>query len=322
MNLNYIKINKTETSILDKEHLEISYQVFGKPIGEAAIILVNHALTGNSLITGKEGWWQSLIGKNQTIDPKFYTILAFDIPGNGFDGKTENLITDYKNFNTKEIAKLFWLALNKLNIEKLHCVIGGSLGGAIAWEMVLLKPKNIEILIPIACTNKASDWLIGNVFVQDAILNHSKNPIEDARMHAMLLYRTPDAIQEKFQNEYNQDKNVFDVECWLLHHGNKLKNRFALKSYKLMNHLLKTIGADLTENKMVDFLKETTTKIHMISVDTDYMFTEKEQYNTYTFIKKRYKNIQYNKIQSIHGHDAFLIEYQQLHHLLNQHFKN
>ena len=110
------------------------------------------------------------------------------------------------------------------------------------------------------------------------------------------------------------------MESWLKHHGEKLKNRFERASYKLMNHLLKTIGNHLSEKDFETFLQKTNTKIHIISVDSDYMFTEKEQCETYQFIKNQYEKARYNTIKSIHGHDAFLIEFNQLHTILNRYF--
>jgi homoserine O-acetyltransferase len=49
------------------------------------LVLVNHALTGNSQVVGDNGWWNDLIGVNKTIDTTKYTVLAFNVPGNGFD---------------------------------------------------------------------------------------------------------------------------------------------------------------------------------------------------------------------------------------------
>ena len=72
--------------------LPLFYQVFGKPIGNAPIVLVNHALTGNSQVTEENGWWGDLIGENKTINTNEFTVLAFNIPGNGYDGLKENQI--------------------------------------------------------------------------------------------------------------------------------------------------------------------------------------------------------------------------------------
>jgi homoserine O-acetyltransferase len=296
--------------------INLSFQTFGLPIGMAPIVLVNHALTGNSNVAGENGWWNDVVGENKVIDTKKYTVIAFNIPGNGYDNDMENLIENYKSFTTKDIASLFWKGLEYLKINQLFAVIGGSLGGAIAWEMAFIKPNAIQNLVPIATNWKANDWLIGNVLVQDAILNNSKNPIHDARLHAMLLYRTPESLTVKFNSERNHNQNSYKVESWLLHHGEKLTNRFELSAYKLMNHLLKTIGENTTEKDLQDFAKISPTKIHQIAVNSDYFFVPNENIKTHNLLSSLTKNLTYHEINSIHGHDAFLIEYERLNHIL------
>lgn len=111
MGLQSIVISPSAIDFNTSKNFNITYQLFGKPLGTAPIVLVNHALTGNSLVAGTSGWWNQLIGKNSTINTEHFTILAFDIPGNGYDDINENLIKNYKYFSTKIIAKLFWKAL-------------------------------------------------------------------------------------------------------------------------------------------------------------------------------------------------------------------
>ncbi|KGO88300.1 alpha/beta fold hydrolase [Flavobacterium suncheonense] len=303
-----------------KRWLPLYFQAFGQPIGTAPVVLVNHALTGNSQVTGENGWWNALIGTEKTIDTDFYTIIAFNIPGNGFGGQAENLIQNYKDFTTKDIALLFWEGLQFLGIHRLFAVIGGSLGGGIAWEMGFLKPNHIENLIPVASDWKASDWLIANVLVQDKILNNSEKPVHDARLHAMLLYRTPQSFKAKFNRSKNENQELYQIESWLLHHGEKLESRFALESYKLMNHLLKTIGESTNCGQFIGFAKQTTANIHLIAVDSDYFFTADENRETYEILKRVNSNVSYHEIQSLHGHDAFLIEFEQLNAILKNTF--
>lgn len=291
--------------------LSITYQKFGKPIGSAPVVLVNHALTGNSNVTGKEGWWNDLIGENKIIDTSYYTVIAFNIPGNGYDENANNLIVNYKDFTVRDFARIFWEGLFILKIDSLFSIIGGSLGGVLAWEMGILFPEKVAHLIPIASDWKATDWVIANVLIQDQILNNSLNPVADARTHAMLLYRTPQSINLKFQRNKNNLVD-FKVENWLHNHGIKLKNRFQLASYKLMNHLLKT--NDITRGRQ-DFLviaKTIIANIHLIAVDTDYFFIADENKETFELLKAIKENIYYHEIKSIHGHDAFLIEFDQL----------
>jgi len=133
--------------------------VFGKALGTAPIVLVNHALTGNSDVAGKDGWWKDLVGKNKVVDTNTYSVLAFNIPGNGFDGF---IIDNYKDFVARDIASLFLIGLERLKTGKVFATIGGSLGGGIAWEMAVLNPDFTENLIAVATDWKATDWLIGN----------------------------------------------------------------------------------------------------------------------------------------------------------------
>ncbi len=295
-------------------YLPLFYQTFGQSIGSAPIVVVNHALTGNSNVTGENGWWNDLIGENKIIDTNYFTIIAFNIPGNGFDKNAENLISNYQDFTIRDIASVFWKGLFFLNVNQVFSIIGGSLGGAIAWEMAVLQPNKIQNLIPIATDWKATDWVIANVLIQDQILNNSKNPIADARLHAMLLYRTPQSINQRFKRE--QSDHVFHIENWLTNHGEKLKNRFQFQSYKLMNYLLKTNDISRNRKDFLSVVNEIQSAIHIISVDTDYFFIANENQETYRQLKTIKQNVFYNEIKSIHGHDAFLIEFNQLNEIL------
>ena len=297
------------------EETSVFYQTFGQKLGAAPIVLVNHALTGNSNITGLNGWWNDFVGENKTINTDFFTIIAINIPGNGFDGDTANLINNYKDFTIRDIANVYWKTLFSLNITELFAVVGGSLGGAIAWEMAVLEPQKIQNLIPIATDYKATDWMIANVLLQDNILNNSVTPIEDARTHAMLLYRTPQSLNNRFKNEIINNK--YKVENWLNYHGEALKKRFQLSAYKLMNHLLKTNNITRNRASFIEIATKIASNIHLVSVDTDLFFTPDENIATYKELEKIRKNIFYHEIKSIHGHDAFLIEYEQLNNLLS-----
>lgn len=187
--------------------------------------------------------------------------------------------------------------------------------------MAFLRPNAIQNLIPIATNWKSTDWLIANVLVQDVILNNSNNPIHDARLHAMLLYRTPQSLKQKFNTQKEENKELYQIESWLLHHGEKLQSRFQLSAYKLMNHLLKTIGNQMTSVALELFIKQTKANIHLIAVNSDCFFTADENKETYTKLKNITTNIHYYEIDSIHGHDAFLIEFKQLNHFLKDIFK-
>jgi len=301
--------------------INLSYQLFGCALHSAPVVLVNHALTGNSNVAGSQGWWDNLIGPNKPIDTNHFTVLAFNIPGNGYDGQVNNLIQNYKDFIARDVAKLFLSGLDALGIHQLFAVIGGSLGGGIAWEMAALKPKITKHLIPVASDWKSTDWIIANCLIQEQFLVNSKRPIQDARMHAMLCYRTPESLKNRFQRSQNEEFNLFNIETWLIHHGNKLQKRFQLSAYKLMNHLLKTIDITTNRGPASEVLKTIEAEIHIIGIDSDLFFVSEENTSTLKLLQPKLTNVSYHEITSIHGHDAFLIEYDQMDAIIKQIFQ-
>lgn len=319
--LNYIELSNFLTSTSAKQNITLSYQVFGKTLHTAPIVVVNHALTGNSNVSGHDGWWQSIVGEGKTIDTTKYTVISFNIPGNGYDNKPENLIENYKDFVARDIAKIFLQGLQQLNITSIFALVGGSLGGGIAWEMAVIKPNLCKHLIVIASDWKATDWLIANCQIQEQLLTNSSNPVHDARMHAMLCYRTPESFKARFKRSKNEDLKIFNVESWLLHHGKKLQERFQLSAYKLMNQLLKTIDVTKGREDAITVLDKIESNITIIGVDSDLFFTAEENRETQKKLAATHPNVTYNEIHSVHGHDAFLIEFDQLKTIIEPIFK-
>lgn len=287
-------------------NLPLSYQTFGKKLHSAPIVLINHALTGNSNVAGENGWWKEIVGKNKPINLNQFTVICFNIPGNGFD---DFYIENHQDFTLQDIARIFIEGLKALEISKLHCIIAGSIGGSIGWELLALEPKITNIFIPIATDYKTSDWLFAQCFVQKNLLESSEKPLEKARIHAMLCYRTPESLNLRFKREKLKN-GTFKSYDWLDYHGNALKKRFSLKAYQLVNHLL--ININVSEEK----LSKIEANIHLISIDSDLFFPAFEIKKTFEFLNNKNKNVHYHEMQSIHGHDAFLMEYEQLSHIL------
>jgi len=313
MMLKHLQIDPIETHSGASYHLPLSYEVIGKPLHSAPIILINHALTGNSNVAGENGWWSALIGPNKCIDTKQYTVLAFNIPGNGYDG---TYVQNYLDFVAQDIARIFLMGLEALEITRVYAIMGGSLGGGIGWEMAALNPNITENLIPIAADWQSSDWLIANCRVQEQILNNSNDPVHDARLHAMLCYRTPGSFRDRFDRSINSDLGIFNVESWLLHHGNKLRDRFSLEAYKLNNQLLKTVDIGRDGSMGFEAIKNSEIRVHIIGVNSDLFFTIKENRETFNELAAAGCEVTYGEINSKYGHDAFLIEFGQMEELL------
>lgn len=295
------------------DSIKLYYQQFGKQIGTAPVVLVNHSLTGDSKLTGEGGWWNEMIGPDKIIDTNRYTVLGFNIPGNGVMDQT---FSNPEDFHAGDIAFLFLKGLHALDVKFLHALIGGSIGGGIAWEMIAIAPKLCKFLVPVAADWKANDWIIANTFLQKRILINSKWPLEDARIHAMLTYRTPQSFDSRFGRTKNQELEVYNIESWLMYHGDKLAKRFKLKAYQMMNHLLASVNIEREGKSVEDIIKKINAEIHLIAIDSDLFFTPGEDRKTFEIGKKIKKNIFYHELTSIHGHDAFLIENEKMAQIL------
>jgi len=274
------------------DSIKLYYQQFGKQIGTAPVVLVNHSLTGDSKLTGEGGWWNEMIGPDKIIDTNRYTVLGFNIPGNGVMDQT---FSNPEDFHAGDIAFLFLKGLHALDVKFLHALIGGSIGGGIAWEMIAIAPKLCKFLVPVAADWKANDWIIANTFLQNRILKNSKKPLEDARIHAMLTYRTPQSFDSRFGRTKNQELEVYNIESWLMYHG---------------------VNIEREGESVEDIIKKINAEIHLIAIDSDLFFTPGEDRKTFEIGKKIKKNIFYHELTSIHGHDAFLIENEKMAQIL------
>ena len=136
----------------------------------------------------------------------------------------------------------------------------------------------------------------------------------------MLGYRSPESFKARFGRSMNENEKLFNTETWLLHHGKKLQKRFQLSAYKLMNQLLRTIEASTYDDFEEDLI-QIEADIHLVAVDSDLLFTANQNRETVERLKPLKTNVYYHEIYSIHGHDAFLIEFQQLEQILTPIFK-
>lgn len=314
--LQYIPIDRFLTQSGKHHDLKLSYQCFGQPLGRAPVVLVNHALTGNSNVSGETGWWKELIGAGTCIDTNHYSVLAFNVPGNGFDANPEHGIEAYTDFTAKDIAYIFYQGIDRLGITALYAILGGSLGGGVAWEMTALRPNFVTHLIAVGADWKSTDWVIANCKIQDELLNSGEHGMALARKHAMTLYRNPIAFRKKFKRS-TADQAQYQVEAWLDFHAKTLEGRFQPSSYKMMNQLLRTIHVAASEEAFLQKMEKVTSSIHMVTITTDLLFSPEENYRTHEILKKLGKEVQLLPLESHHGHDAFLIEHDKLSQLLS-----
>jgi homoserine O-acetyltransferase len=289
--------------------LSLNYKTYGLAKEEGKSILILHALTGNSNVTGENGWWQEIVGLDKVIDLNLYHIVAIDIPGNGTNGQT---VKDIEKYDSNLIGGLIAKTLQNDGYFNIDMAFGVSLGGGLLWEIIVDNPTWINKAFVIAAHWKTSPWLKGITYTQNEILEHSTNPIEDARKMAMLFYRNPEGFEKKFTSN-SQAKG------WLDYHGYSLQKRFVKEAYQLMNHLLGNINAIEGYKSFSDAVFPVTTELIHIGVNSDILFSADDNKQSHAELLRLGKSSFYEEIDSVHGHDAFLIEKEQLEIIINKH---
>jgi homoserine O-acetyltransferase len=189
---------------------------------------------------------------------------------------------------------------------------GVSLGGGLLWEIIVDNPRWIKKAFVIAAHWKSSPWLKGIAHAQNEILEHSANPIEDARKMAMLFYRSPEGFDQKFTRS-------IQAVGWLDYHGEALQKRFTIEAYRLMNHLLGNVNAIEGHISFSIAVTPVKTEIIQVGVSSDILFPAEANKKTHAELQSLGKSSIYEEIESVHGHDAFLIEHKQLETIINRH---
>jgi homoserine O-acetyltransferase len=304
-----IRISDFET--VQKQRLApfpLTYEAFGQPLGSAPLILVGQALTANSTLVGEKGWWEPIVGPQKAIDTDRASVLCFNIPGNGYDG----FFFDNEDYLTAtDIARIFILGLKALDISEVALFVAGSIGGGIAWSMIAQNEVRFKRFVPIATDWKSTDWVIAHCHIQERLLQEETEwGLKLARQHAMLTYRTPQSFDTRFQRERKSSK--YAVESWLDYHGDALSARFHAKAYRHLNRILRQIDTVPEGQTFESVFALVQTEFFVVSITSDLLFIPTEDDKTVNALRALGKPTDHFKIYSLHGHDAFLIEHDQV----------
>ena len=289
------------------------------------IIWVCHALTANSDFTE---WWPGLFGKGKLYDPDKYFVVCANMLG-GCYGSTGPLsinpktglpfFHDFPDLTNRDIVDAFELLRQGLGIEKVHTIIGGSLGGQHVLEWVIQKPGIFNNMVVIASNAKHSPWGIAfNESQRQAIamdltwkLNTEKagmNGMKVARSIALLSYRHYATYLATQEEEDDDVKDNFKASSYQVYQGDKLAKRFNAFSYWTLSKAMDSHNLGRGRGGIVKALQGIKVRSLFISIATDQLFPVNEQ----KFLADRVNDSTFEIIDSSYGHDGFLIEAKQL----------
>ncbi len=294
-------------------HLQIGYHTFGSLNKEKSnVVWIFHALTGNSDPTE---WWPELVGEGKYFDPNKYFIVCANMLGSCY-GSTESTDFDFPLITIRDQVNAFKFLQKHLNINKIQIGIGGSLGGQHLLEWAVQEPNLFETIIPIATNAKHSPWGIAfNETQRMAIEANPENGIETARAIAMLSYRHYKTY-EATQIDTNGRSDDFSSSSYQRYQGQKLSKRFSSYSYYTLSKSMDSHNLGRTED-VKSALGRIQSNAIIIGIDSDVLFPVAEQ----KYLADNISKSSFYEIKSIYGHDAFLIEIDQIYGILENELK-
>jgi homoserine O-acetyltransferase/O-succinyltransferase len=212
-----------------------------------------------------------------------------------------------------------------LGITKIYCAAGGSMGGYQVLEWVAQEPELFEKLLLTTTSAKESAWGISihtaqrlaieaDPTWQDENENAGAAGLKAARAIGMLTYRSHEAFV-KLQTDADENKlGNFKAESYIVHQGNKLVKRFNVASYHVLTRAMDTHNLCRNRGKIEDILKSIQQKTLVVGISSDFLCPVAEQ----KFIAQHLPNSIYREINSIFGHDGFLVEFDKLQGLIRQ----
>jgi len=341
MNEGIIKTNLEKDFITEAGHHfktpEVAYKTWGT-LNESRdnVILICHALTGHA---AADEWFPGLIGKNKLYDPAKNFILCINVPGSCYGSVgpwSENPKTgepyraSFPAVTIRDMVRFQQLLLDQLDIRGIELVIGGSMGGMQALEFAIMD-RRIQSACLIAMGAAHRPWAIGISEAQRAAIkadpkwNGGNYEYDDgpdqglaaARMMAMITYRTPDNYDTKFERRKQDESDLFQVQSYLRYQGEKLAKRFDANSYVILSKAMDTHDISRCRPPKDVLLNRVEIPVQIIGVDSDHLYPVPEQEE----LAKYLPNSRLHLIESPYGHDAFLIEFEQLHEII-QPFKD
>jgi homoserine O-acetyltransferase len=308
---------------------QIAYSTYGRLNAEKSnVIWIIHALTGDANVSE---WWNGLVGEDKFYDPSDHFIICANLLGSCYGSTNplsinphsgESYFYDFPQMTTKDLADSLEQLRVHLKIDKIHSLIGGSLGGQVGLEWSIILGKKLSNSIILASTPKTTPWVIGFNETQrmaiesdctwgQKVEDAGKKGLEAARAIAMLSYRHPHDLKAKQVDSPNQ-LDGFRAASYLRYQGQKLAQRFNALSYWTLSKAMDSHDLGRNHQSLEEALGKIEAHVLAIGVDSDILFLAEES----QFISQHAKNGTYKEIRSSAGHDAFLIEYEQLSYIL------
>ena len=327
--------------------LTIAWKTFGKlNAAKSNAFLLCHALTGDQYaagrhpVTGKPGWWATMVGPGLPIDTNRFFVICANVAGGcmGSSGPHETNPATAKPYGLsfpmitiRDMVRAQAMLLDHLGIETLFCIAGGSMGGMQVLQWAASYPERVFAALPLATAARHSaqniafhevgrqaimadpDWNNGDYI---AMGTNPKKGLAVARMAAHITYLSEAALHRKFgRNLQNREALSyafdadFQVESYLRHQGLSFVDRFDANAYLYITRAMDyfDLAADY-DGVLANAFKGTKTRFCVASFTSDWLFPTVESKKIVHALNAAGANVSFVEFATDKGHDAFLLD--------------
>jgi homoserine O-acetyltransferase len=326
---------------------QMAYQTYGAlNATRSNAVLVCHALTGDQHVanvhpvTGKAGWWETMVGPGRPIDTQRYFVICPNVIGacmgssgpastNPATGQPWGL--EFPMITIRDMVRAQAMLLDHLGIESLFSVAGGSMGGMQVLQWAASYPERVFSALPIACSTRHSaqniafhevgrqavmadpEWQGGRYF---ATGTNPRRGLAVARMGAHITYLSDAALHRKFGRRFQDRDNPtftfdadFQVESYLRHQGISFVERFDANSYLYLTRAMDyfDLAADY-DGVLANAFKRTPTRFCVVSFTSDWLFPTSDSRAIVHALNAGGARVSFAEIVTDKGHDAFLLD--------------
>ncbi len=341
---------ETEPLALDSGGLlapfSIAYETYGAlNAAKSNAILICHALTldqyvvGTNPVTGKPGWWETIVGSGKPVDTDRYFVICPNIIGgcmgstgpasiNPATGRPYGL--DFPMITIRDMVRAQARLIERLGIADLFSVIGGSMGGMQVLEWAASHGDKVFSAVPIATAPRHSsqniafhevgrqavmadpDWRQGR-YLDEGVL--PRKGLAVARMAAHITYLSSKALHEKFGRKLQDRETLtfgfdadFQVESYLRYQGSTFVDRFDANSYLYITRAMDyfDLAAD-HGGTLANAFKGIKTRFCVVSFTSDWLYPTRDSREIVRALNTVAANVSFVEIESDKGHDAFLL---------------
>jgi homoserine O-acetyltransferase len=326
---------------------QIAYKTHGTLNAERSnAVLICHALSGDQHVasrhpvTGKPGWWETMVGAGKPIDTERYFVICPNVVGacmgtsgpastNPRTGNPWGL--DFPVITIRDMVRAQAMLLDELGIDSLFAVAGGSMGGMQVLQWAASFPKRVFSALPIACATRHSaqniafhevgrqavmadpEWRGGRYLIEGT---NPRRGLAVARMGAHITYLSDAALHRKFGRRFQDRDNPtfsfdadFEVESYLRHQGISFVERFDANSYLYLTRAMDyfDLAADY-DGVVANAFTGTETRFCVISFTSDWLFPTSESRAIVHALNAASARVSFAEIVTDKGHDAFLLD--------------